>query len=226
MSEELDGELAKIRVLIVDDHLVVREGLATLLDAFPDLELVGEAEDGSDVVSLCRKLRPQVVLMDLVMPRVDGVEATRQVRAAFEEVQVLALTSYKDDVLVRGSLEAGAVGYLLKNVSAEELASAIRAASRGELTIAPEASQVLIDTMREPVAPGHNLTEREQDVLQLLVHGLSNNEIGEQLGISPHTVKNHLRSIYGKLNVSTRTAATRLALKYKLADQGRLEVGD
>src|SRR5690606_25445622 len=156
--------------------------------------------------------------MDLVMPRADGVEATRQVRTAFKEVQVLALTSYKDDRLVRGALEAGAVGYLLKNVSAEELASAIRAASRGELTIAPEASQVLIDTMREPAAPGHNLTEREQDVLQLLVYGLSNYEIGEQLGTSPHTVKNHLRSIYGKLNVSTRTAATRLALKYKLAD--------
>ncbi|MFW5942092.1 MAG: response regulator [Chloroflexota bacterium] len=209
---------SKIRLLIVDDHLVVREGLTTLLEPFSDLQLVGTAANGSNIVNLCQTHDPDVVLMDLVMPNVDGVEATRRIRQKCPGVQVLALTSFKDDQLVRGVLEAGAVGYLLKNVSADELAEAIRDAYRGRPTIAPEASQVLIETMRAPPSPGKDLTEREEEVLQLLVYGLSNNEIGERLDISPHTVKNHLRSIYTKLGVSTRTAATRVAIKHKLIE--------
>ncbi|HSM54993.1 MAG TPA: response regulator transcription factor [Candidatus Sulfomarinibacteraceae bacterium] len=214
MSEE-----KKIWILIVDDHLVVREGLATLLEPFSDLQVVGKADNGSNIVKLCQTLEPDVVLMDLVMPHVDGVEATKRIREHCPGVQVLALTSFKDDRLVRGVLEAGAVGYLLKNVGANELAEAIRDAYRGQPTIAPEASQVLIETMRAPAPPGKDLTEREQEVLQLLAHGLSNSEIGEQLDISPHTVKNHLRSIYTKLGVSTRAAATRVAIKYDLIDE-------
>lgn len=205
-----------IRILIVDDHLVVREGLAALLEPYDDLQVVGEAETGAQGVRACRELQPDVVLMDLVMPDMDGVEATRAIRSEGGPVEILALTSFKDDHLVRGVLEAGAVGYLLKNVRAQVLADAVRAVSRGEFTIDPEANRVLVEAMRHPAPPPDLLTDRERDVLALLVHGHSNNEIGEQLGISPHTVKNHLRSIYGKLDVNTRTAAARLAMKHDL----------
>lgn len=212
MSEE------RIRVMVVDDHLVVREGLITLLETFPDFEIVGEASGGAQAIEIVGKLAPDVVLMDLVMPDVDGVAATRAIRQRHEEIQVLAVTSYKEMELVRGVLEAGAIGYLLKTISAEELAEAIRAAHRGELTVAPEASQVVIEAMTAPAAPGRDLTDREDEVLALLVQGLSNNEIGERLGVSPHTVKNHLRSIYSKLGVTSRTAATTLAIKHGLVD--------
>lgn len=212
MSEE------KIRVMVVDDHLVVREGLITLLETFPDFEIVGEASGGAQAIEIVGKLAPDVVLMDLVMPDIDGVAATRAIRQRHEEIQVLAVTSYKEIELVRGVLEAGAIGYLLKTVSAEELAEAIRAAHRGELTVAPEASQVVIEAMTAPAPPGRDLTDREGEVLALLVQGLSNNEIGEELGVSPHTVKNHLRSIYSKLGVTSRTAATTLAIKHGLVD--------
>lgn len=212
MSEE------KIRVMVVDDHLVVREGLITLLETFPDFEMVGEASGGAQAIEIVGKLAPDVVLMDLVMPDIDGVAATRAIRQRHEEIQVLAVTSYKEIELVRGVLEAGAIGYLLKTVSAEELAEAIRAAHRGELTVAPEASQVVIEAMTAPAPPGRDLTDREGEVLALLVQGLSNNEIGEELGVSPHTVKNHLRSIYSKLGVTSRTAATTLAIKHGLVD--------
>lgn len=214
------AEEPAVRILIVDDHLVVREGLVTLLEAFPDLEVIGEAESGSEAVRLCGELQPDVVLMDLMMPGMDGVEATRAIHKQSRHVQVLALTSFKDDRLVRGVLEAGAVGYLLKNVNEQELAEAVRAASRGEFTIDPEANRVLVEAMRHPAPSPTMLTDRERDVLALLVRGHSNGEIGERLGISPHTVKNHLRSIFGKLKVSTRTAAAHLALKYDLLNQG------
>ena len=212
MSEE------RIRVMVVDDHLVVREGLITLLETFPDFEMVGAAGGGAQAIEIVGKLAPDVVLMDLVMPDVDGVTATRAIRQRHQEIQVLAVTSYKDMELVRGVLEAGAIGYLLKTVSAEELAEAIRAAHRGELTVAPEASQVVIEAMTAPAPPGRDLTDREDEVLALLVQGLSNNEIGDKLGVSPHTVKNHLRSIYSKLGVTSRTAATTLAIKHGLVD--------
>lgn len=206
----------KIRVLIVDDHLVVREGLAAILEPYDDLQVVGEAETGTQAVRACQELEPDVVLMDLIMPQMDGVEATRAIRSQDRGPQVLALTSYNDDHMVRGVLEAGAVGYLLKNVRAQQLADAVRAVSRGEFTIDPEANRVLIEAMRHPAPSPDVLTDREQDVLALLVHGHSNSAIGKQLGISPHTVKNHLRSIYSKLEVSTRTAAARLAMKHDL----------
>jgi NarL family two-component system response regulator LiaR len=208
----------RIRVMVVDDHLMVREGLATLLETFPDLHLVGEASGGAEAAQICSEVEPDVVLMDLVMPDLDGIEATKAILAQNPGTRVLALTSFKEDELVKGALEAGAVGYLLKNITADELANGIRAAARGELVIAPEASRVLIETMRAPAPPGRDLTEREQEVLQLLVEGLSNSDIGDRLEISPHTVKNHLRSIYTKLGVSTRTAASSLAIKHGLVD--------
>lgn len=210
------GQDQPVRVLIVDDHLVIREGVLALLEEFDDIEVIGEAETGSEAVRICSDLQPDVVLMDLMMPDMDGVEATRAIRQNCRNAQVLALTSYTDDRLVRGVLEAGAVGYLLKNVREQELAAAVRAASRGEFTIDPEANRVLVDAMRHPSPSPDLLTDRERQVLALLVHGHSNGEIGEQLDISPHTVKNHLRSIFGKLKVTTRTAAAHAALKHNL----------
>lgn len=209
-----------VRVLIVDDHLVIREGLLALLEEFSDIEVVGEAAGGSEAVGLCRQLRPDVVLMDLMMPDMDGVEATRAIRKECRETRVLALTSLVEDRLVRGVLEAGAVGYLLKNVNEQELAHAVRAASRGEFIIDPDANRVLVNAMRDPAPSADLFTDRERDVLALMVHGHSNSEIGERLGISPHTVKNHLRSIFGKLKVTTRTAAAHLVQKHNLLDGG------
>lgn len=209
-----------VRVLIVDDHVIIREGLIALLEPYTDLEVVGDAETGAEALRICRELQPDVVLMDLMMPDMNGVDATRAIRKECKQAQVVALTSFKDDRWVRGVLEAGAVGYLLKNVKAETLANAVRAASQGQFTIDPEANRVLVEAMRDPAPSPTLLTEREKEVLALLVHGHSNSTIGKQLGISPHTVKNHLRSIFGKLDVNTRTAAARLAMKHDLVGGG------
>lgn len=208
----------KIRVMVVDDHLIVREGLITLLETFPEFELVGAASGGAEAIEIVGKLSPHVVLMDLMMPDVDGVQATKAIRGQHPEIQVLAVTSFKEMELVRGVLEAGAIGYLLKTTSAEELADAILSAHRRELTVAPEASQAVIEAMTTPSPPGRDLTSREEEVLALLVKGLSNSEIGERLDVSPHTVKNHLRSVYSKLGVNSRTAATTVAIKHGLVD--------
>jgi len=212
------NESEKIRVMVVDDHLVVREGLITLLKTFPDFNLVGEASSGEEAIHLCAQLDPDVVLMDLVMPEMSGVEATKTIRQRYPDSQVLAVTSFKETEMVRGVLEAGAIGYLLKTVSAEELAEAIRSAHRGELTVAADASSLVLEAITSPPAPGRDLTERELEVLELLVQGLSNSEIAGRLGVSPNTIKNHLRSIYSKLDVSTRTAATTLAIKHGLVE--------
>lgn len=212
------NEIEKIRVMVVDDHLVVREGLITLLETFPDFKMVGEASSGQEAIRLCEQLEPDVILMDLVMPDLNGVEATRTIRQRFPDSQVLAVTSFKETEMVRGVLEAGAIGYLLKTVSAEELAEAIRSAHRGELTVAADASSIVLEAITSPPAPGRDLTEREHEVLELLVQGLSNSEIAARLGVSPNTVKNHLRSVYSKLDVSTRTAATTLAIKHGLVE--------
>lgn len=209
-------EESQIRVLVVDDHTIVREGLVTLLEAVPDLQLVGEAASGSEAIHLCAEGEPDVVLMDLVMPGMGGVTAIRAILADNPEIQVLALTSFREKELVQGALEAGAVGYLLKNISADELARAIRMASRGEPTIAPEATQALIDVVTGSPPLGHDLTEREHQVLELLVKGLSNAQIARQLGITSSTVKNHVSHIFSKLDVSTRTEAATLALKEKI----------
>jgi NarL family two-component system response regulator LiaR len=205
-----------IRVMLVDDHTVVRSGLSAFLLAYEDLELVGEASGGEEAVRLCEKFQPDVVLMDLVMPGMDGAAATRAIRKKCPNIQVIALTSFKEQELVQGALQAGAIGYLLKNVSAEDLANAIRSAYVGRPTLAVEAAQALIQASREPVGPGVDLTEREQEVLALLVEGLSNNQIAERLVVSRSTVKFHVSSVLAKLGVSSRTEAVALALRNSL----------
>jgi NarL family two-component system response regulator LiaR len=165
---------------------------------------------------MCNRLRPDVVLMDLKMPGMDGAAATRQIREHWPEIQVVALTSFKEEELVERALEAGAIGYLLKNVSADELAEAIRAARVGRPTLAPEAAQALIQSARKPPAPGHDLTERELEVLALMVEGMSNPEIAERLFVSRSTIKFHVSNVLSKLGVASRTEAVSLALKCDL----------
>jgi len=206
-----------IRVMIVDDHLMVRRGLATFLKVFKDFKLVGEADSGESAVQLCVKLQPDVVLMDMVMQSMDGAAATRLIRKQCPSAQVIALTSFKDEILVKSALQAGAISYLLKGVSASELAQAIRAAHAGRSTISAEATEALIQAASQDVVLGPDLTEREHEVLLLMVEGLNNTQIANRLTVSPSTIKSHVSSILAKLGVTSRTEAVALALRHKLA---------
>jgi two-component system, NarL family, response regulator LiaR len=205
-----------IRVLLVDDHAMVRRGLATFLKVFDDMELVGEAADGAAALLLCARARPDVVLMDLVMPGIDGVAATRAIREQFPTVAVVALTSFKEEELVQSALRAGVTSYLLKDVSADELAGAIRAAHAGRATLSAGATQALIDAATRPPAPRYDLTAREREVLALLVEGLNNTVIAETLVVSPSTIKTHVSNILSKLGVASRTEAATLAVRQRL----------
>ncbi len=208
--------MKQIRVMLVDDHSVVRSGLSAFLQIYPDLELVGEAENGEEAIIRASLLKPDVILMDLVMQGVGGVEATRTIRQKNPQIQVIALTSFKEDNLVQGALQAGAIGYLLKNVTANELVNAIRAASARRMTLSSEAAQALIHSSAPALPLGNELTERERDVLNLMVEGLNNSEIAEKLVVSLSTVKFHIGNIFTKLGVDNRVAAVTLALQRKL----------
>ncbi len=210
-------ETKTIRVMLVDDHAVVRSGLGAFLMAYDDLELVGEASSGERAIALCQQVQPDVVLMDLMMPGMDGVTATKLIRERQPATQVIALTSFKEKEMVEGVLQVGAIGYLLKDVSADELARAIRAAAAGKPTLASEAAQVLIQSARAPAEqPGFDLTERELQVLALMTEGLNNQQIAERLVISVSTAKFHVSSVLSKLNAASRTEAVAIALQKRL----------
>lgn len=207
---------SRIRVMIVDDHDMVRSGLELLISGFEDLDLIGQASNAAEALSLCGEDTPDVVLMDMIMPGMDGVEATRTLRERHPNVQVIALTSFKDKSLVHSALQAGAIGYLLKNVSVDELATAIRTAHAGKPTLAPEATQAIIDSVTNTQVQRYDLTSREIQVLELMVEGLTNAQIAQRLSISRSTVKAHASNIFLKLGVASRTEAVSMALQQDL----------
>ena len=206
-----------IRVLVVDDHGMVRRGIVTYLKSNADIQVVGEAENGREAIELCEQLSPQVVLMDVTMPEMDGVTATRAIKQKLPEIQIIVLTSFPEKTLVQDALSAGAISYLLKNVSGDDLSAAIRSAAAGRSTLAQEAIQALVKPPApvEPV-PSPALTAREREVLALLVKGLNNNEIAERLCVSHATAKAHVSNILSKLNVSNRAEAVAMAIQQKL----------
>jgi len=205
-----------IRVMVVDDHDMVRRGLAAFLRIKPDLKLVGEARNGQEALDSCDELQPDIILMDLVMPEMDGATAIRLIRERCPKIQVIALTSFQEQALVEEALQAGAISYLLKNVSANNLAEAVRAAHAGRSTLAPEAVQALVQATGRGSALGHDLTPREREVLALMIEGLTNPEIAERLTVSRSTAKAHVSNILSKLDVDNRMEAISLALQHKL----------
>lgn len=203
-----------IRVLIVDDHPLAHAGARHFLNALPDMELVGEAAGGHEAIELCERVRPDVVLMDVAMPEMDGIAATRALKARFPAMKILMLTSFSEGDTVQQAMRAGASGFLLKNLTGVELASAIRSAYAGHTTMAPEATEALVQAAREPAYL--ELTEREREVLALMADGLSNAQIAERLTVSPATVKFHIGGIFSKLGVASRAEAIALAYKRRL----------
>jgi len=208
--------MTAIRILLVDDHAVVRSGLTKFLMVNKDLELIAEASDGLEAVQLAGLHQPDVILMDLMMPGMDGITATREIHQKYPQIKVIALTSFSEQNMVQGALQAGAIGYLQKNVTAAELGNAIRSAASGRMTLSQEAVQVLANSNSPAFIPGNELTERERDVLKGMVEGLNNNEIAEKLVISLGTVKFHISNIFQKLGVDSRVEAVKLAIEQKL----------
>ena len=201
--------------MIVDDHAVVRSGLGAFLAAVPDLDLVGEAENGEQAMVRAKVLQPDVILMDLMMPGMDGVTATRSIKEHNPSIQIIALTSFQEDELVQNAMKAGAIGYLMKNVSVRELEAAIRAAKQGKMILSPEAAQSLVRATQQ-AAETETLTAREQEILKLMVEGLNNAEIAERIVVSLSTVKYHISNILMKLGVDNRVAAVTMAIQRKL----------
>lgn len=208
-----------IRVMIVDDHQVVRQGFSVFLKAFTYLELVGEASNGLEAIQMCEQVQPDVILMDMVMPQLDGIGAIKAIHQKYPQIHIIALTSYNEDRnLVQSALQNGAIGYLFKDVSIDDLAQAIKTAHAGIQVLAPEATRMLMQVKAQPTIPHFNLSERELDVLRLLIEGMTNPQIAEKLIISRSTVNFHVSSILGKLGASSRTEAVSIAHQYKLVD--------
>ena len=216
------NETSPIRVLIVDDHAVVRTGLKVFLDLQPDMDVVGEAADGSEGVAMARRLEPDVVLMDLLMPNMDGVTAIGRIKAELPEIEIVTMTSFIEEEKVTSALEAGASGYVLKDADAEEVAAAVRAAYAGEVHLDPAVARLLAQRMRDRKSPkdelAEPLTEREKDVLRLLGQGMSNKEIGAALFITERTARTYVSNILGKLGLASRTQAALYAVEHKLVD--------
>jgi len=210
-----------IRVLITDDHGVVRQGLRMYLGLDPELEVVGEAANGEEALRMARELGPDVVLMDLLMPVMDGISATGKIRAELPDVEVIALTSVLEDASVSGAVRAGAIGYLLKNTEADDLGRAIKAAADGQVQLAPEAAMRLMREVRAPESP-EALTERETEVLKLVARGKANKQIAHELFVGEKTVKAHVSSILAKLGVQSRTQAALYALRIGLVSMEEL----
>ena len=205
-----------IRVLVVDDHAVVRSGLSKFLLVNQDMQLIAEASDGEEAIQMTSLHQPDVILMDLMMPGMDGITATRLIHQKYPQVKVIALTSFSEQNMVQGALQAGAIGYLQKNVTAVELANAIRSAYAGRMSLSQEAAQALAQSVSTTHLPGNTLTEREVEVLRCMVEGLNNQEISERLFISLGTVKFHISNIFQKLGVDSRVEAVKLAILQKL----------
>lgn len=216
VNENLERPPEKIRVVVADDHALVRSGLEGILALFDDIELVGEAGGGAEVIAMCEQTQPDVVLMDLVMPGVDGTAATAQILQRCPRTRILALTSFSDEGLIENALRAGAIGYLMKDITGDQLADAIRAAHAGKPTLAPEAARTLMQAVTAPAALGKDLTARERQVLALVAEGLTNTEIADRLVISLSTAKTHVSSIISKLGAASRTEAAALAVRHHL----------
>lgn len=208
--------MTTIRILLVDDHAVVRSGLSKFLLVNKDMELVAEASDGAEAVKLAGLRKPDVILMDLMMPGMDGITATREIHRKYPQIKVIALTSFSEQNMVQGALQAGAIGFLQKNVTAAELANAIRSAYVDRMTLSPEAAQALAQSATQSHLPGNELTERERDVLRCMTEGMNNNEIAEKLVISLGTVKFHISNIFQKLGAGSRVEAVKMAIEQKM----------
>ncbi len=206
-----------IRVMLVDDHTMVRHGLVTFLRVYDDLLLVGEAESGEMAIQLCAEAKPDVILMDMVLPVMDGATATRTIRQQFPQVQVIALTSFKEGTLIKQALEAGAIGYLLKDVSADDLGPGNTCRTRRTRHALSGGCAGMVQTANQSPAPGLDLTEREREVLTLMIEGLNNTQIAGRLSVSPSTIKSHVSNILSKLGVASRTEAVTLALRNRIA---------
>jgi two-component system, NarL family, response regulator LiaR len=206
----------RIRVLVVDDHAVVRNGIKFSLTPYPDLEFAGEAENGEKALQICQEVQPDVVLMDAKMPGMDGIAATRFIRSQYPHVQVIILTSFQEGYLVRDAFQAGAIGYMLKDASIEDLVGAIRSAYVGRASLSSEAGQALVQAVVQDSEPGFDLTERELEVLSLIVQGLSNDQIAAKLAISFSTARFHVSTILAKMGAANRAEAAALAVKHHL----------
>lgn len=206
----------QIRVMIVDDHEMVRRGLGLFIRGYDDLHLIGEATNGAEAIALCETLQPDVILMDVIMPNTDGIQATRVIKQKYPHIQVITLSSSSDTDNVMAMIQAGAVSYLLKNVADDELANAIRTAKQGQRVMSPEATQALINAATRPPQPAYQFSAREMQVLTLLVKGLNNPDIADQLFLSRSTIKYHINSIFSKLGVRNRSEAIAVAVKNRL----------
>ena len=211
-------EKIKIKVMVVDDHPLVRHGMKTVFEAYDDIDLVAEAENGKEALEMCEKYKPDIVIMDMVMPILDGAEATSLLVKRFPDIKVIALTSFNDKDLIKKSLKAGAVNFLLKNISGAKLVKTIKDVYKGKYVLSPHATKILLTELREKTDDDVKLTKREKEILTLIVEGLSNKEIARRLFLSNSTIQFHVSNLLSKLGVSKRTEAAYLALKQKLVE--------